>query len=313
MRVKFGVHIGPQNIEMAELRRLWRWADTAGFDWVSVWDHFYEAPHLDRPKGCFEATALMAAIACETSNVRVGALVLGIPYRNPGVLAKALLTVDHLSGGRLDIGLGGGWHEPEFSAFGIPYPPIKERLDMLEEGVQVVRLLMTEERSRFAGKHYQLNDAAFFPRPVQARVPITVGGTGERRTLRIAARHADAWNAAYIETARFARLNGVLDEWCGKEGRDPATIERTINLSFHMAAGPSHVEAANAGLHAAWGPGASRFENGGAVIGLPSQAIDLVGQLQDARAARVTIALRPPLDWDALHAWANEVMPAFRR
>lgn len=310
--MKFGVHIGPQNIAMDELRRLWRWADTAGFDWISVWDHFYEAPHLDRAAGCFEATACMAAIACETVNVRVGALVLGIGYRNPAVLAKTLVTIDHLSGGRLDIGLGGGWHEPEYAAFGIPFPPIKERLDLLEEGVQVVNLLMRGERSTFEGKHFALNGAAFYPRPIQPRVPVTIGGTGERRTLRIAARHADGWNAAYVATDHFAHLNGVLDGWCEKEGRDPATIERSINLSFHMAATPAHVIAADEALRAAWGTGAERFAKGGAVIGLPAQAIDLVGQLRDAGAARVSVALRPPLDWDALHAWANEVIPAFR-
>jgi F420-dependent oxidoreductase-like protein len=305
--MKFGVHIGPQNIEMQEMRRLWRWADNAGFDWISVWDHFYEAPYVGAAYGCFEATACMAAIACETQNVRIGTLVIGMGYRNPGVLTRSLVTVDHLSGGRLDIGLGGGWHEPEHRAYGVPYPPIKERLDRLEEGVQVVRLLTTQERSSFSGQHYQLNDATCYPRPLQGRPPIWVGGTGERRTLRIAARHADGWNAAYIGADEFARLNGVLDGWCGTEGRDPASIERNINLSFHLAASSRHLERAEAGLREAWGPGAERVR-AGSVHGTPENGLEIVHAFAKARAERINIALRPPLDWDALEAWSREVV-----
>ena len=147
--MKFGLHIGQQNISMEEMRRMWRWADSAGFDWVDVWDHFYEAPPVDGNGSCFEATTCMAAIACETRNVRIGVLVLGMNYRHPAVLANALTTIDHLSGGRLEIGLGAGWHEMEYRAYGIPFEPIGKRMDMLEEGVQVVRLLTTEDRADF--------------------------------------------------------------------------------------------------------------------------------------------------------------------
>ena len=104
--MKFGLHIGQQNIAMAEMRKTWRWADTAGFDWVDVWDHFYEAPPVDGNGSCFEATTCMAAMACETKNVRIGVLVLGMNYRHPAILANALTTIDQLSDGRLEIGLG---------------------------------------------------------------------------------------------------------------------------------------------------------------------------------------------------------------
>ncbi len=309
--MKFGLHIGQQNISMEELRRLWRWADTAGFDWVDVWDHFYEAPPIDGNGSCFEATTCMAAIACETQNVRIGVLVLGMNYRHPAVLAKALCTIDQLSGGRLEIGLGAGWHEPEYAAYGIPFRPIKERLDMLEEGVQVVRLLTTQDRSNFAGQYYTLTNAACNPKPVQARPNIWVGGNGEKRTLRIAARHADGWNTPYTSPEEFTRLSGILDAWCEKEGRDPAAIERNENLSFHMAASPAHAAHAEEQFKATWGPAAEAMRSRGVVVGLPAQAIDLVGRYADAGAARVNIAIRPPVDWDALHAWSSEVIPAF--
>ncbi|MEJ5220498.1 MAG: TIGR03560 family F420-dependent LLM class oxidoreductase [Tepidiforma sp.] len=311
--MNFGLHIGQQNISMEELRRLWRWADTAGFDWVDVWDHFYEAPPVDGNGSCFEATTCMAAMACETSNVRVGVLVLGMGYRHPAVLANALCTIDHLSGGRLEIGLGAGWHEPEYRAYGIPFPPIKERLDMLEEGIQVVRLLTTRDRSDFAGRYYRLDNAACNPKPVQPRPRIWVGGNGEKRTLRIAARHADGWNTPYTSPEEFARLSVVLDRWCETERRDPASIERTVNLSFHMAADAASLPRAEEQFRATWGPAADAMRSRGVVTGLPAQAVDLVGRYRDAGAARVNIAIRPPVDWDALHAWANEVIPAFAR
>jgi alkanesulfonate monooxygenase SsuD/methylene tetrahydromethanopterin reductase-like flavin-dependent oxidoreductase (luciferase family) len=241
----------------------------------------------------------------------VGVLVLGMNYRHPAVLANTLVTIDHLSHGRLEIGLGAGWHEMEYGAYGIPFRPIKERLDMLEEGVQVVRLLTTQERSDFAGRYFQLANAACNPRPVQARPRIWIGGNGEKRTLRIVARHADGWNSPYPSPEQFSRLSGVLDAWCEKEGRAPATIERNVNLSFHLAASPAHVERADTALAATWGAGAALRRNAGSVTGLPSEAIDLVGRFADAGAARVNIALRPPLDWDALHAWTEEVIPAF--
>jgi F420-dependent oxidoreductase-like protein len=311
--MKFGLHIGQQNISIDELRRLWRWADTAGFDWVDVWDHFYEAPPVDGNGSCFEATACMAAIACETQNVRVGVLVLGMNYRHPAVLANTLCTIDQLSGGRLEIGLGAGWHVPEYTAYGIPFLPIKERMDILEEGVQVVRLLTTQDRSNFRGKYFQLNNAACNPKGVQARPRIWVGGNGEKRTLRIAARHADGWNSPYTSAAEFGRLSGILDAWCEREGRDPATIERNENLSFHMAASTAAAAMARADEHfrATWGAASEAMRERGVVIGPPAQAIDLVARYADAGAARVNIAIRPPVDWDALHAWSAEVIPAF--
>lgn len=306
MKIRFGVHTGQQDVEMAELRRLWRFADTSGFDWISVWDHIYEAPPINSESPVFEAVACMATLAADTQNVRVGCLVFCMGYRNPALLAKSLVTIDHVSGGRLEVGLGGGWHEAEHVGYGYPFPPIKTRLDMLEEGIQVIRMLFTQERSDFQGKHYTLSNAACYPKPVQRRVPIIVGGRGEKRTLRIAARYADGWNAAYISPEEFRHKSQVLDQWCEKEGRDPTTIDRTINVGFYMGADARSAERVRH-ERLAGAPGGEV----GHLVGTPAEAIERVGQYAEAGASRINIAIRPPVDWEALEAYVKEVMPAF--
>jgi alkanesulfonate monooxygenase SsuD/methylene tetrahydromethanopterin reductase-like flavin-dependent oxidoreductase (luciferase family) len=182
---------------------------------------------------------------------------------------------------------------------------------MLEEGIQVIRLLTTRDRSNFEGRYYRLENAACNPKPIQRWPRIWVGGNGEKRTLRIAARYADGWNTPYTSPEEFARLSAVLDRWCEVEGRDPATIERTVNLSFHMAATPAALGRAEQQYRETWGLAAEAMRSRGVVTGLPAEAIELVGRYREAGAARVNIAIRPPVDWDALQAWTGEVIPAF--
>lgn len=234
MALQLGVHTGQQDIAMDELREVWNFVDSHGWDFISVWDHFYEAPPLDGTTPCFEAIAAMAVLAAETEHVRIGCHVFCMNYRNPALLAKSIMTIDHISHGRVELGVGAGWHVQEHAAYGYSFDSPKERLDRLEEGVEVLRSLFTNERTTHSGRYYQLENATLYPRPVQPRIPIVVGGRGEKRTLRIAARHADGWNVPYINVEEFERLNGVLDMWCEREDRDPALIERSVNLHMHM-------------------------------------------------------------------------------
>jgi alkanesulfonate monooxygenase SsuD/methylene tetrahydromethanopterin reductase-like flavin-dependent oxidoreductase (luciferase family) len=185
----FGVHTGQQNCRLEDLCRVWRLADASGFHWVSIWDHFYPAMITpgDADGTCYEAVSIMTALAAETKNVRVGCLVFCMAYRHPAVLANAMVTVDHVSGGRMEIGLGAGWSQLEFDAYGIPFLPIKERLDQLEEGVQVIRGLLSGEVTTFAGKHYHLHQARCDPKPLQPRPRLWLGGMGEKRLLRMVA------------------------------------------------------------------------------------------------------------------------------
>ena len=292
------------------MRRLWRFADEGGFDWFSVSDHFQETPPQGGEGDCFEAVSAMAALAVETSRVRVGCLVFCVGYRHPGVLAKAVTTIDHLSGGRADCGIGAGWDEVEFMAYGIPFQPIKVREDQLEEYAAVLRQLFDRRRADLGGAHYRLVDAPNNPKPLQAHLPLWIGGSGERRTLRTAALFADGWNAPYLAPAEWKRKSTVLDDWCVKVGRDPVSIARTINVGFYMGADTRGAERAEERYQRHWGN--DRRGLTGFLHGSAGQAAEVVAAFRDAGAQRVNIALREgPYDWDALDAFATEVIPQF--
>ena len=309
--MRFGIHLIQQNISIADCRRLWRWADDAGFDWFDVSDHFYESPQTPKNGPYLECLACLAALACDTERMRIGTVVLAMDYRHPAVLANALAAIDHLAGGRLEPGFGAGWNRQEYDAYGIPFKPIGRRLDVLDEGIQVIRLLFERERADFDGRFFQLRGAACQPKPLQAHVPFWIGGNGERRTLRLIAERADGWNSPYVTAEQWTRLSAVLDAHCEAVGRDPAEIRRDVNLSFHLAATEAHRERADAHFAEAFGPAGDAFRSRGAVLGTPPEAIDLLAAYARAGVDRINIALRPPLDWDALRAWAGEVMPAF--
>ena len=178
MSIKIGMHTGPQNCTYEELRRLWHIADSSGFHWISIWDHFYDNPSPDGSGPCFEAVSTLMALAAETRNVRVGALVFCMAFRHPAVLAKAAVTIDHVSNGRLELGLGAGWFEMEFNAFGIPFPPVKNRLDALDEGVQVIRSMLTQEKTTFVGEHLPAHGRLLQPQARAAAAPHLGGRRG---------------------------------------------------------------------------------------------------------------------------------------
>lgn len=303
---------------MDELRALWRRLDDAGMDWISAWDHLYEAPPAGGTIPHFEAVATLAAMAVETTNARLGCLVFYVGYRNPGLLAKAAVTIDHLSGGRFELGLGGGWHEWEAAAYGYEFPSVGTRLDMMDEATKLIRGLLTPDpdptqiaRTTFHGEHFRVDNASCLPGPVNGHLPLWIGGVGEKRTLRTTAQWADGWNAAYVPPQEFARLNGVLDTWCEQIARDPAEIERSINLVFAMGEDEEAAATIEAGLDAQWGDMASRVK-GGALLGAPDRAVERILEYADAGADLVNIALRAPFSEDVLDAYLNVVVPAVR-
>lgn len=308
--LRFGVHTGPQHCTIAELRDVWRAADAADFDWVSVWDHFAPAVMGETRGPCLEGVATMTALAAETSRVTVGCLVFCILYRHPALLAKAAVTIDHVSGGRMHLGLGIGWHQAECDAFGIPFPSLRERLDRLEEQATIVRRLFDEESVTFEGRYYTLREARCEPRPL-ARPGLWIGGMGERRLLRIVARHADGWNVPFIGPEVFAAKNAVLTAWCEREGRDPAAVMRTINLGLALAVDEAGARRKREALAEQFGSMLSFLEPG-MLIGTPEQVIDHVGAYRDAGAERINLALRAPFDLDALALFRERVIPAFR-
>ena len=295
----YGVHTGLQHTTVHELRDLWGRIEDLGYDWISIWDHFYAA-NLGDGATCLEAVAAHAALACATSRVRCGSLVYSVGYRHPAVLAKAITTIDHLSGGRADMGLGAGWSQVEYEAYGIPFPPIGTRMDQLEEAVQCVRGLLRREATDFAGEWYTLTEARNEPRPVQDAVPIWIGGGGERRTLRIAARFADGWNIPFVAPDAFAAKRDVLHRHCDEVGRNPDEIRCAVNVGIAWD---------EAGLLEQFG-GLADHVRPGVLTGSDDEVLTRLGAYVETGADQVNIALRastgdgPTWDVDALERLA---------
>lgn len=309
--MELGVHIGQQNTSMNDLRATWKRFDAAGIDWISLWDHLYEAPPAGGTIDHFEAVSALGALCADTVHARIGCLVFYVGYRNPALLAKTAATLDHIANGRFELGLGAGWHEWEARAFGYEFPSLKQRFEMLGEAVELVRSMLDEDRTTFAGEWFSTDDVANLPAPVQAKLPLWIGGIGEKKTLPLAAQWADGWNAAYISPAEFRRLNGVLDAACEGLDRDPAAIQRTINVQFVVGPDRAEADRALADTREFWGPMWDRVKEG-ALIGTPDQVAEQLEEYRAAGADGVNIALRAPWSTEAIDAYLETVLPAFR-
>jgi F420-dependent oxidoreductase-like protein len=217
-------------LEWDDLLARVRFAERSGFDGAWIFDHF-QPLYGEGPGPCMEAWTLLSALAASTERIRLGALVTGMTYRHPAVLAAEVVTVDHVSGGRLEFGIGTGWFEPEHRELGIDLPPVGERVDRFEEGLQVIVELLTTNGASFEGEHFQLRGATILPRPVQQpHPPVWIGASGPRM-LGIVARVADVWHT-FGSPAEIARLSRTLDEKIAGAGRDPSHVARATSLSI---------------------------------------------------------------------------------
>jgi F420-dependent oxidoreductase-like protein len=227
---QFRIVLG-QRASWPELLARTRETEALGFDGLFLIDHFYGLVDVMDPT--HEAYTMLAALAPFTQSLRLGVLVCGNTYRNPAFLLKQAVTVDHISGGRVDFGVGAGWTEREHEAYGWPFPSARERVDRFAESLEIWDLLQLEERTTYEGQHYQIVDAPFEPKPLQRpRMPVLIGGSGPRM-LRLAARHADIWNAVGTPDEGGA-LNQRLDAACAAEGRDPASLVRTVSPRINL-------------------------------------------------------------------------------
>jgi F420-dependent oxidoreductase-like protein len=230
--VRFGLDISQHQLTWDELVTRARLAEDAGLDGVWAFDHF-TALYGDPNGPSLEAWTLLAGLARETSRVRLGTMVTGMTHRYPAVLAAEVVTVDHLSSGRVECAIGAAWNGEEHRELGIPFPPVGERMDRLEEGVQALRRLFTEDDVTFEGRFVRLEHATYRPRPVQRpHPPIWIGGTGRRRTLPIAGRYADVWHGWADDAAELAEMNAIVDRAAAEAGRDPSAILRASSLSI---------------------------------------------------------------------------------
>lgn len=223
--ITFGIKTAPQHTTYAAIRQVWKQADeNPAFAHAWLFDHY--APifsDLDGP--CLEGWTTLAALAAETNRIRMGLMVTGNTYRHPAVLASIAATVDVISNGRLDLGIGAGWNEYEHASMGIPLYAPGERIRRLDEACQIIKQLFTQDLTTFDGRYYQLKEARRQPKPVQRpHPPLVIGGGGEQLTLRVVAKHADIWNFAGGSVEDFKRKVGILGQHCEAVGRDRQTI-----------------------------------------------------------------------------------------
>lgn len=229
--MRFGLDVAQQRVSWDELVRRARLAEDLGFDGAWGFDHF-KPMYGEGPGETFEGMTTLAGLAGVTTRIRLGLLVTGVTYRHPSVLAAQALTIDHASHGRLELALGAAWFEGEHRELGIPFPPAGERFDLLEDTLEIVTRLFTGEVVSYKGRRVSLNEARMHPLPVQTpHPPIWVGGTGPRRTLPLAARHADVWHA-FGSPGSLRQAGALLDRLAEEAGRDPGSILRAGSLSL---------------------------------------------------------------------------------
>lgn len=245
-----------------------RHAEATGWDGIWYADHFMpNEDNVDQP--IHEAWSILAALAAAVPRVRIGPLVAGNTYRNPALTAKIATTIDHISGGRVVLGIGAGWQENEHEKYGFDFSTLKGRLDMLDEAVEIITSMLANARTNLDGEHYTIVDAPLDPKPVQDKIPLLIGGGGKKRTLRTAARYADAWNYWGMPDD-IADLCTVLDAHCEDLGRDPSEIQRSAVALMFI----SDSEETLAKLR-------GRDFGRATILGTPEEVIDIVGQYRD--------------------------------
>ncbi len=308
--LRVGIHSGQQHSDFPGYLDLWATAERMGFDWASVFDHFL--PIRSDPTGpCFEGMTLLAAMAAHTRRIRIGMIVLGVTYRHPALVANMAATIDHVSGGRLELGYGAAWYALEHDQYGMPFPPIGERMDMLEEACRIVRLLWSEERTTFSGRYYRLREARCEPKPLQQHLPLIVGGSGERRTLRIVAEHADGWNMLYAPIEEYRHKVEVLERHCADVGRDPAAIRRQLLVPMLLGADEAEADERLRERAAALGRDVAELRRE-LVVATPEQLVETLRPHLALGVRDVLMMARPPGDRRTMQLLVEEAAPALR-
>jgi F420-dependent oxidoreductase-like protein len=318
--MKLGIMIeGQEDLTLERWTRIGSVAEDLGFE--SLWrsDHFMSL--MGGTRDAPETWVTLVQTASETRRIRFGPLVCPMTFRHPSLLARMATTVDRLSDGRLVLGVGAGWNEREHQVYGLPFPPVRQRMDMLEEGIQVILGLQGDGPTTFTGKHYQLGGADMQPKPVQRpHIPLLIGGAGEKRTLPIVARYADEWNMTGATPERFRAKSALLDGHCRAMGRNPADIQRSTMTAFLIgdseAALRKHCEAVQRVI-----PRLARLDTGevpaavrelGWLAGTPDDLIASLQALSAEGVDRVMLQHHDQGNDDVLQLIAKEVMPAFQ-
>lgn len=307
------VHFG---VTLPQIKRSWDEAreaalefDRLGFDSAWVCDHVYGVPDPRLP--ILEAWSLLAAVAAVTKRIELGTLVTPPFFRNPAMLAKQVATIDQIAGGRVIVGLGAGWLAPEFEGYGNPFPALGERMQALEECALILKALWSQERPSFTGRHFRIQDAICEPKPVR-RPPLLVGGTGERRLMGIAARHADIWNNMAITQAQLGPKVEALRRRCGEVGRDFESIRVSQQCVVVIEADESAARASLEKARRIYGGhlGAGLEEHG--IWGTPERVIDCIARHRALGCSDFLIEFFGRDTRPAARLFAEKVIPALR-
>lgn len=313
-KVKFGIQTGLANVEWSHLLDFWRMLDReTAFHSIWTFDHFVPPmPGQDATGNCLEGWTALAAAAQATERLRVGCLVTGNTYRHPAVLAKMAVTVDHISNGRLEFGLGAGWHEAEHAAYGIPFYTVRERQDRLEEAAALIRALFRADGPvNFEGRYYQLQHAPFSPTFVQKpHPPIMIGGGGEKRTLRAAARYADMMNVMGPLSVVRHKIE-VLERHCADVGRDPGEIVKSVFVPVFPSENQEHIDRISQAVSIGFGVPKEQVQQE-MPVGSPENVRRIVAQYAELGVSYIIMVSQAPHNFDIYRYVSEQVVAHFQ-
>jgi F420-dependent oxidoreductase-like protein len=312
--MKLGVMIESQEgVGWPEWKNIVQWTEELGFE--SLWrsDHFFSFFGPTRTIDSLDTMVAHTYTAASTTRIRFGPLVLSMTFRHPAILARMAAAVDQLSGGRFILGVGAGWNVPEHTAYGITLAPLKQRMDNLEESIQVIKALFENDEANFEGKIYQLKNAYMNPKSAQKAMPLLIGGGGEQRTLRMVARYATEWNVPIMGgLPTYHQKVAVLEKYCEELQRDPATIEHSVMTGYITGESQAEVDQKVQGANDN-APPQFRRDDGRppltALWGTPSQVIQQIKELEEAGISRVQLQYRSPPSRADLEFVAQEILP----
>jgi len=316
--MKLGVMIeGQEGLTWERWKKIVRVTEDLGFE--SLWrsDHFFSLMGA-RDRDALETFVSLVHVAENTSRIRFGTLVCSMTFRHPSLLARMAAGVDQLSGGRFILGIGAGWNVPEHEAFGIRFPPLKERMDLLEDSAAIIRGLWDHGSFSFKGRVYELKEARLSPKPAQSHAPLLIGGSGEKRTLRTVARFADEWNATPMPLERYREKVRILEAHCATARRDPRTIERSMMCGFIIgrdeADAIKRVQALQTVMPVMAQTPPDQLLRGmatrGWLAGTPEQVVSQIKALEAEGVSRIMLQHHNQTDFEALEIIAAEVAPA---
>ncbi len=304
------IHFG---VSLPQIKRTWDETKAAalefealGYDSVWLVDHLYGIPGPQIP--IFEAWTTLAAVAAVTSRVKLGTLVSPVGFRNPALLAKMAATLDHISNGRVIVGLGGGWFEMEFTGHGFEFPPLPVRLRQLDEAAALMKQMWTQEQPSFSGKHFRIDNVYCEPKPIQKpHPPLLIGGGGERVLLRIAARHADIWNNLAVNQPDLARKVEILRQHCRALGRDPSAIQVSQQTMVVLGRDEAEARAKREKAQMVYGG-----HLGHGIVGTPRECIEKIREHVSAGCTMFVIEFFGRDTREPARLFGETVMPAFR-